>query len=84
MIVESARFLWQASLGMAVADANGQAQVFVDDYVLSGGAPPAGSQTVNNRNWYDGVGYELVPEPASWLLFIFAASAIAAMSSRPR
>jgi hypothetical protein len=72
VITESSRFLWQASLGTAVAGATGTAVVYIDDYVLSGGGPPAGTQTVNNRSWYDGVGYELVPEPTAIALFLLA------------
>jgi hypothetical protein len=76
VIVESNRFVWLATLGYAVADGNGEARVYIDDYVLTGGAPPNGPQTVNNRTWYDGVGYELVPEPTSVILFGLALSAV--------
>jgi hypothetical protein len=78
VIVESSRFLWQANLGTAVADLSGEARVYVDDYVLSGGAPPNGPQHVNNRTWYDGVGYELIPEPSSALMLVIAGIAIIA------
>jgi len=84
VIVNSARFLWQASLGTAVADGSGQVQIFIDDYVLTGGAPPAGSQTVNNRTWYDGVGFEIVPEPASVALLALAAPLFAGLRRRRR
>lgn len=76
VITESARFLWQASLGTAVADANGQAKVYIDDYVLSGGGPPAGPQSVNNRTWFDGVGFEVVPEPTALVMALFAIPAM--------
>lgn len=69
VISESSRFLWQASLGTAVADANGEAFIYIDDYVLAGGTPPTGTQTVNNRAWYDGVGYARIPEPTAFALF---------------
>jgi hypothetical protein len=78
VIVESSRFLWDANLGLAVADSNGEARVFIDDYVLTGGAPPAGPQTVNNRTWYDGVGYELVPEPSTATMLLVTGIALAA------
>jgi len=68
VLAESSRYLWQAGVGTAVADANGEAFVYIDDYVLAGGAPPNGPQTVNNRTWFDGVGYERIPEPNSLLL----------------
>jgi hypothetical protein len=48
-ISESGRLLYQAALGQAVADGGGIITVFIDDY------SPA--TTVNNRTWYDGVGY---------------------------
>ena len=72
VLVESNRFHWQASLGTAVANGSGQAQIYIDDYVLSGGGPPAGTQTVNNRTWFDGVGYELVPEPTALGMLLLA------------
>lgn len=59
-ISESGRNLWQASLGQAtVSGGTGTISVFVDDYANPG--------TVNNRTWYDGVGYAVstVPEPSS-------------------
>jgi hypothetical protein len=57
---ESGRNLWQASLGQAVVSGGvGTIQVFIDDYANPG--------TVNNRTWFDGVGYSVsaVPEPSS-------------------
>jgi hypothetical protein len=58
---ESGRNLWQASLGQAVVSGGvGIVQVFIDDYANPG--------TVNNRTWYDGVGYAAVPEPSSLAL----------------
>jgi hypothetical protein len=68
-ISESSRFLWQASLGTAVADGSGQIQVFIDDFSFEGLAvPPTGPAHVNHRTWYDGVGYSLVPEPSTLTL----------------
>jgi hypothetical protein len=51
-ISESGRLLYQADLGQAAADGSGNLSVFIDDY--------APDTTVNNRTWYDGVGYALV------------------------
>ena len=82
VIEQSARFLWKASVGTAIADAGGQAKVYIDDFVLSGGAPPTGNQTVNNRTWYDGVGFELVPEPSALLMMLFAAPAMVVRRKR--
>lgn len=48
--------LAQANLGAAVASAGGTIDVYVND------GPSV------DRSWYDGVGYELVPEPASLAL----------------
>ncbi len=76
VISESSRYLWQASLGVAVADSNGQAKVYVDNYTLSGGGPPAGTETVNNRTWYDGVGFEVVPEPTALVMLLFGMPAL--------
>jgi hypothetical protein len=77
VIAESSRYLWQAAVGTAVADANGEAKVYIDDYVLSGGIPPTGAQTVNNRTWFDGVGYELVPEPATLVVLFLGLPVLA-------
>jgi hypothetical protein len=61
IFTEGGRNLWQASLGQAVVT-GGSVQIFIDDYA------PAGS--VNNRTWYDGVGYAVVPEPSSLALAV--------------
>lgn len=55
IVAESDRRLYEASIGSAVADNNGEIGVFIDD------AP--GNV---NRTWYDGVG--VVPEPGSAVL----------------
>lgn len=63
ILTESSRNLWQASLGQAtVSGGVGTIQVFIDDYANPG--------TVNNRTWYDGVGYAVsaVPEPSTFAL----------------
>jgi hypothetical protein len=65
LISEGNRLLWQAHLGAGVADGSGQINVFIDDFAMTGlQAPPDGPATVNNRTWYDGVGYAAVPEPS--------------------
>ncbi|NWK54551.1 PEP-CTERM sorting domain-containing protein [Verrucomicrobiaceae bacterium N1E253] len=52
-----ARYLHQINLGVVTVDGAGLAHVYIDDF--SGN---------DNRTWYDGVGYELVPEPSSTAL----------------
>jgi len=59
IVAEGNRLLVQASLGTAQADAGGNITIYIDS---NGG----GSST---RTWYDGVGYEAVPEPSAALLF---------------
>lgn len=59
LAVEADRFMAEVALGTATADANGEIWVYVDD--LANTANP-------NRTWYDGVGYEAVPEPTSLAL----------------
>lgn len=61
MIGEGNRRLYQASLGQV----NGTSlTVFIDDSSMQADQ--------NERTWFDGVGYELVPEPASLALAAFA------------
>jgi hypothetical protein len=55
-IANGNRRLYQAYLGAANADGSGEISVYVDD------GPAADS---NQRTWYDGVGYQLVPEPTA-------------------
>ena len=57
IISESGRLMYQASLGQAIADGTGKIPVFIDDY------SPA--TTVNNRTWYDGVGYATLFQTAT-------------------
>jgi hypothetical protein len=61
LTTEGNRNLLSASLGVAVADGSGQVVVYADDNA-------AGLTSGENRTWYDGVGYEAVPEPSSALL----------------
>lgn len=46
-------------VGVGIADGSGNLEVFIDDL---------GTTNVNNRTWYDGVSYEIVPEPSVALL----------------
>lgn len=59
----SGREMLAGDLGYAVASPAGEIVVFVDDF---------GVTNVNQRTWYDGVSYQLVPEPASALLVLSA------------
>lgn len=63
---EGNRALYEVSLGVAVADSNGEIQIFVDDLA---------NTSSGNRTWYDGVGFQLnaVPEPSSGLVLIASA-----------
>lgn len=76
LITEGGRNLWQAYLGQAtVSGGGGTLQVFIDDY------SPAGS--VNNRTWYDGVGYAtVVPEPSTFALVGFGLAGLFAARRR--
>ena len=42
---------------------DGTLEVFIDDFAAAGT-----SGNSDSRTWYDGVGYELVPEPSASLL----------------
>lgn len=65
------RLLYAASLGTATAEASGEVTVYIDDLPSTVGA--------NNRTWYDGVSYELIPEPSSVFL---AAAGLALLCCR--
>lgn len=54
IVEQSNRYLYQADLGTAVADATGNMVIYLDDVTGN-----------DDRTWYDGVGYEAVPEPAT-------------------
>ncbi len=73
-VSESSRFLYKALVG--VTSSTGTISLYVDDF-----ANPA---TVNKRSWYDGIGYELVPEPGSLALAMFAAPFAMALRRRVR
>jgi hypothetical protein len=71
---EADRTQFAGLVGIASSTAAGTLDVFVDDLPSIIG--------VNNRTWYDGVSYELVPEPASAAMMLFAVPAIAALRRR--
>jgi hypothetical protein len=58
IFVEANRVLQAAFLGTNTSDAGGAIRVFLDDKPSTIGA--------NNRSWYDGVGYALVPPIATY------------------
>lgn len=62
----SDRVLGQFFLGTTVVDNTGNLNVFVGNQVTvnSGNSP----STTNSRTWFDGAGYEPIPEPSSALL----------------
>ena len=62
------RNLLAGYLGQAVADAQGEIRVYVDDLPSTIGA--------NNRTWYDGLSYELVPEPSALALGLVGLAAL--------
>jgi hypothetical protein len=62
-------------VGIALATGLGSLDVYIDDLPSTNG--------VNQRTWYDGVSYELVPEPASAAMLVFAVPALAALRRRP-
>jgi hypothetical protein len=63
---ESGRTLWQASLGQVSGTS---ISVYLDD-------DPAQADA-NGRTWLDGIGYEVIPEPATLgLVGIFGAGAL--------
>jgi hypothetical protein len=67
MVTEGDRTLYGINLGQAtVAGGSGLINVFVDGTSYNGVATPNASAT---RTWYDGVGYEAVPEPSIAALF---------------
>lgn len=63
----SNRLLRAGALGTTTADANGNIVVHIDDAPASIGS--------NNRTWYDGVSYELVPAPTPGIITYVDASA---------
>jgi hypothetical protein len=60
------RVLAQFFLGTAVVDGTGILNVFIgNQQIVNAGTVPG---VTNSRTWFDGVGYELIPEPSSALL----------------
>ena len=66
---EADRTMFAGLLGMAVADGSGQLSIYIDDLPSTIGA--------NNRTWYDGVSYAVVPEPSSLALAALGLAGIA-------
>ena len=54
MVVESDRELYQADLGSVVVGSSESISIYLDDVTGN-----------DDRSWYDGVGYEAIPEPAT-------------------
>ncbi|MFT4844122.1 MAG: hypothetical protein ACI90M_004604 [Candidatus Azotimanducaceae bacterium] len=54
MLQEGNRWLFEVPMGIFTADLNGEIHVYIDDDPVSSNF---------NRNWYDGVGFELAPLP---------------------
>lgn len=75
LVAEGNRLMYQANLGLATADGNGEIAVYIDD-----NDPVLTLQ--NQRSWYDGIGYKAVPEPASMALLLFGFAGIAACRKR--
>jgi len=59
MFTESTRTLYAVNLRQSTVVGGSSINVFVDNLIGSG---------TTNRVWYDGVGYELIPEPSAALL----------------
>jgi hypothetical protein len=64
---EADRTMYAGLVGIGPADGNGNLVVYIDDLPSTIG--------VNQRSWYDGVSYELIPEPSSLVLLLTAALA---------
>jgi len=67
LVGEGNRTLFEAGLGTATADANGEIAVYIDDVA---------NTNARNRTWYDGVGYEAVPEPSALSLLALSLGAL--------
>jgi hypothetical protein len=70
---EADRTMFAGLLGSGMADGSGQLSIYLDDLPSPIGA--------NNRTWYDGVSYAVVPEPSSLAL---AALGLAGLAFRRR
>jgi hypothetical protein len=71
---EADRTQYAGLIGTASASGLGTLAVYINDLPSTIG--------VNNRSWYDGVSYEMVPEPASVAMLMFAAPTLAALRRR--
>lgn len=60
MVTEGNRTMYEAGFGTATTNGSGELVLLIDDL--------RDQTTGNNRTWFDGVGYELVPEPSSTVL----------------
>jgi hypothetical protein len=60
------RVLAQFFLGTATVDGTGTLNVFIgNQQIVNSGVTPG---VTNSRTWFDGVGYEVIPEPSAALL----------------
>lgn len=74
MIAEGNRRLYQIALGQVTGTS---VAVYIDDM-------GAGQTTQSERTWYDGIGYAVIPEPASAALLIFGAMGATLATRRRR
>ena len=68
LINEADRYMAQVTLGTLIADANGEIAIYIDDLA---------NTSNGNRTWYDGVGYQLIPTPATLTLLSLAGFGVA-------
>lgn len=73
----SGRLLYAGFLGSSMATVNGEIVVFIDNMNVPGGG-------VNNRTWYDGVSYEVIPEPSTYAMMFGVLTLLYAYSRRRR
>lgn len=60
------RELFAANIGQATVSNGSTVDIFIDNLVDV--VPAGGGNVADQRTWYDGVGYEVVPEPSSLAL----------------
>jgi hypothetical protein len=73
--------MFQLPLGAMVADTNGEVRVYIDDFANPSQNPPT-TQAHWLRSRYDGVGYELVPEPCALVLGILGSVGLGCIPRR--